>query len=107
MKPVLLLTNTDSNEQAERIADALLEQRLAAAVQIVGPVASRYRWEGKVHTKQEWVVWVKTGDARLPEIEQVINAYHSYELPSMLSIAVAGGEAQYLQWWLAQSMPQS
>ena len=103
MNPVLILTNSDSHEEAERIADQLLEQRLAAAVQIVGPVHSRYRWQETIHQKQEWVLLIKTSESREGEIQAVIKKLHSYELPAILKLNIAGGESQYLQWILSQS----
>lgn len=103
MKPVLILTNTDSPIEAERIADQLLDQKLAAAVQIMGPVNSRYRWQDKIHQRQEWVILIKTSESREEEITSLIKELHGYELPGIMKLSIEGGESQYLQWIVKQS----
>ena len=100
-----MLTNCGSADNAERIADALLGQRLAAAVQIIGPVSSRYRWRGEVQSAQEWMLMIKTGDSRCEAVTDVIKKLHDYELPGVLTLNVDGGDAGYLHWLLAQSTP--
>ena len=103
MKPVLILTNCDSSAEAQRIADTLLARGFAAAVQILGPVNSRYRWKNEIHQKQEWVMMIKTNDQRQDDIRSTLQELHSYELPSMLSIAIDDGDSQYLRWILGAS----
>ena len=103
MKPVLILTNSDSSEEAERIADRILNGKLAAAVQVIGPMSSRYRWQGRIHRKLEWMVLIKTCNSREDEIQSIIRELHSYELPSILKIPIDGGDSRYLQWILSQS----
>ena len=103
MQPILIFTQCDTSEEAEEIADAILNRTLAAAVQIIGPISSRYRWQDKIHKKQEWLVMIKTNDSREGEIKRLIRELHSYELPGILKLNIAGGERQYLQWILDQS----
>jgi len=105
MSPILVLTNCDSREEAESIADELLEKQLAAAVQIVGPTVSRYRWQGKIQKQEEWLVIVKSVDHSEKSVIATIRSLHSYELPGITTIAVDGGDAQYLQWILDNSTP--
>jgi periplasmic divalent cation tolerance protein len=98
MSAVLLLSNCASNKEAEIIAEQLLQRKLAAAVQIIGPVTSLYRWRGKIHQQQEWTLLIKTSDHQEEAITLLIKQLHSYELPGILKIDIAGGEQQYLQW---------
>jgi periplasmic divalent cation tolerance protein len=93
-----VLTTAGSEEEAQRIADALLEQRLAACVQVVGPIASTYRWQGAVERTQEWQCLAKTEAARYPQVEAAIRGAHSYEEPEILAIPVLAGSACYLAW---------
>jgi periplasmic divalent cation tolerance protein len=85
----------------------LVERQLAAAVQIVGPVLSRYRWQGKVQRKQEWIPIIKTSDRCEAAIERGIKELHRYELLGIMKLSIAGGESQYLPWILDQSTTAS
>jgi len=96
--PLQVLTAAGSEEEAERISAALLEQRLAACVQVVGPIASRYRWQGAVETAREWICLVKTSAARYPEVEAAIRELHSYEEPEIVATPIVAGSAGYLAW---------
>jgi periplasmic divalent cation tolerance protein len=98
MSAVLLLSNCASTKEAETIAEQLLQRKLAAAVQIIGPVTSLYRWHGKINQKQEWTLMIKTSDHQEEAITLLIKQLHSYELPGILKIDIAGGEPHYLQW---------
>ena len=92
-----IMTTTATLDDARRIARELVERRLAACVQIVGPIESIYRWEGQVETAQEWQCWIKTrGDLYAP-IEQAIRELHPYEVPEILMM-VAEGSKTYLDW---------
>jgi periplasmic divalent cation tolerance protein len=95
---IQVLTTAGSEEEAERIGTALLEQRLAACVQTVGPIVSRYRWQGKLEQEREWQCLAKT-EARLYEqVEAAIREAHSYEEPEILAIPVLAGSRGYLDW---------
>ncbi len=98
MEYLHVLTTAGSEEEAERISAALLERRLAACVQVVGPVASRYRWQGKIETAREWTCVVKTDAARYPEVEAAIRELHSYEEPEIVATPIVAGSAGYLAW---------
>ena len=80
------------------MAVALVERRLAACVQVVGPVESRYRWEGRVETATEWLCVAKTTAERYDELEAAIGELHSYDVPEILAVPVVRGSAAYLRW---------
>jgi periplasmic divalent cation tolerance protein len=87
-----------SREEAGRIATALVERRLAACVQIVGPVRSVYRWQGKVEQADEWLCQAKTTRDRFDAVEAAIHELHSYECPEIIATPIVAGSAAYLQW---------
>jgi len=91
-------TTIDSRESAERIGALLVEERLAACAQIVGPVASTYRWEGRVERATEWYCHLKTTFARLPELETRLRAVHSYQVPEIIAVPISAGHPAYLAW---------
>ena len=95
---VQVLTTVGSEEDAERISIALVERRLAACVQTVGPIASRYRWQGKVETAREWQCLAKTEAARYPEVEAAIRELHPYDEPEIVATPIVAGSAGYLAW---------
>jgi periplasmic divalent cation tolerance protein len=93
-----VLTAAGSEEEAERISAALVERRLAACVQVVGPVASRYRWQGEVETAREWMCVAKTEAGRYAELEAAIRELHSYEEPEIVATPIVAGSRGYLDW---------
>ncbi len=95
---IQVMTATDKREEAERIARSLVETRLAACVQIVGPVTSIYRWKGAVETAEEWLCLVKSRSECYGAIERAIRALHSYETPEILALPVTAGSRDYLDW---------
>jgi periplasmic divalent cation tolerance protein len=97
-RPLLVLTTCANSDEADRLAAALVEQRLAACVNTVGNVTSTYRWQGQVQREQESLLLIKTTEARYPALEQAIRDRSSYELPEVLAIPVHGGSAGYLDW---------
>jgi periplasmic divalent cation tolerance protein len=94
----IVLTTAGSDEEARRLARALVERRLAACVNLVTPVESVYRWKGKVETAREWLLLIKTTAASLAAVEAAIRELHSYELPECLHLAIEGGSEEYLGW---------
>ena len=95
---VQVLTTAGSEEEAERISSVLVETRLAACVQVVGPVVSRYRWQGKVEESQEWQCLAKTTRAAYGAVEAAIREVHSYEEPEIVATPIVAGSAGYLAW---------
>lgn len=94
----VVVTTTDSDEEAERLARGLVEARLAACVQIVGPIRSAFRWEGSVSVETEWQLVAKTAAARVDELTTWIIAEHSYDVPEVIAVPVTGGHGPYLRW---------
>ena len=94
----IVLTTAGSREEAQKIARGLVERRLAACVNIVGPIDSVFRWKGKVEEAQEWLLVVKTTAAALKAVGAAIRELHSYELPECVEIAIEGGSDKYLAW---------
>jgi periplasmic divalent cation tolerance protein len=101
--PLQITTTAGSRDEAERIAAALVERRLAACVQIVGPVRSVYRWQGAVEQADEWLCLVKSTAERLPGIEAALGELHSYECPELIATPIVGGSEAYLQWLAEQT----
>jgi periplasmic divalent cation tolerance protein len=99
----LVFTTAESMEQAEEIADALLRRRLAACVQLVGPIRSRYWWKGEMAVASEWMCLIKTTRACLDPLADVIRATHTYDVPEMTATPITHGDAAYLEWLGAET----
>jgi periplasmic divalent cation tolerance protein len=95
---VQVLTTTGSEEEAGRISELLVERRLAACVQVVGPVVSRYRWERTVEVEREWQCLVKTTAAAYEAVEAAIREVHSYDEPEIIAMPIVAGSSGYLAW---------
>ncbi|TQM84731.1 periplasmic divalent cation tolerance protein [Saccharothrix saharensis] len=100
---VVVITTTDSEDAAGTLAKAIVEARLAACVQVSGPVRSVYRWDGEVHDDREWQLWIKTAYDRVDELTEFVEARHSYDVPEVLALPVLGGNADYLAWVTEQT----
>ncbi len=94
----LILTTGGSKEEAQRIARALVEQRLAACVNVVGPIESVYRWHGEVESAAEWLLLIKTTAAAFERVSQTVRELHSYELPECIAVSIEAGSSDYLNW---------
>ncbi|MBZ5647311.1 MAG: divalent-cation tolerance protein CutA [Acidobacteriia bacterium] len=94
----VVLTTAGSKEEAQKIARALVERRLAACVNVVGPIESVYRWKGAVETAEEFLCVIKTTAAAVERVRAAIKELHSYELPECVELAVEDGSAEYLAW---------
>jgi periplasmic divalent cation tolerance protein len=94
----IVLTTTGSQDEARKIARALVERHLAACVNIVAPVESVYRWQGKVESAQEWLLIIKTSAERSAQVRDAIRELHSYELPECIMLAIEDGSPAYLKW---------
>jgi len=95
---IQVTTTASSKVEAEKIAGALLEKRLAACVQVVGPIESHYWWQGKIEHAAEWLCIIKTRRGKFPAVESAIRANHSYEVPEIVACPIEGGSEPYLQW---------
>lgn len=95
---VQVLTTTGSEEEAARIAEVLVERRLAACVQVIGPITSRYRWQGEIEEEREWQCLAKTTRAAYAAVEAAIREVHSYDEPEIIATPIVAGSAGYLAW---------
>ncbi len=98
-----IVTTTASAEEARRIATALVERRLAACVQIVGPVESVYRWQGKIETANEWQCQIKTRQSKYSAVEAAIRELHSYDVPEILALPISDASSAYRQWLIDET----
>ena len=94
----IVLTTAGSEEEARKIARALVERRVAACVNIVPQITSIYRWQGKVEEAREWLLIVKTTAAAFGQVRGAIAELHSYELPECICLTIEDGSPAYLQW---------
>lgn len=95
---IVVLTTCETGEEAERIASALVESRLAACVNIVPGIRSVYRWKGSIEKGQEFLLLVKTSRALIEEVQAEIERVHTYELPETIALTIVDGSARYLEW---------
>lgn len=105
METLLVLTNLPDRAAAERLAELLVEKKLAACVNILAPCRSVYRWKGAVQHDEEHPVLVKTTAARYAELEAGIRAAHPYELPEIIAVPIGRGLPAYLQWVDSETTP--
>jgi len=93
-----VVTTTAAQDEARRIARSLVEARLAACVQVRGPIHSTYRWKGQVETAEEWQCVAKTRRDLYARVEQAIRELHPYEVPEILAVAIVQASPAYAQW---------
>jgi len=95
---IQVTTTTETKADAERIARSVVEARLAACVQIVGPIESIYRWKGRVETAGEWLCLIKSREDRYGAIEKAIRSLHPYETPEIIAVPITAGSREYFDW---------
>lgn len=105
MKTLLVMTNMPDQASAEILATALVEQRVAACVNVLPPAQSVYRWKGCVESASEVPLLIKTTAERYPILEEAILAGHPYELPEIVAVPVEYGLPAYLDWVAAETRP--
>ena len=98
MSAVVVVTTTETSAEAERIAEYLVENHLAACVQILPPMRSVYRWQGKIEKSTEHLLLIKTVSEKYSEIETAIQSQHSYENPEIIALPVEFIATNYLSW---------
>lgn len=98
MDTLLCFSNCPDPATAERIADALVGERLAACVNIVPGLRSIYRWQGEVRHDAETLLLIKTTRTRYPALQARLLALHPYELPELVAVELADGLPAYLRW---------
>ena len=105
MDALLVLTNLPDRAAAEKLADALVEKRVAACVNILAPCRSVYRWKGAVQREEEHPMLIKTTAERYPALEAAIRAGHPYELPEIIAVPIGRGLPAYLEWVDSETKP--
>ena len=100
---LIVLTNLPDRASAEKLAQALVDRRLAACVNVLAECTSIYRWKGEVGRAAEVPVLVKTRAARYGEVEAAIRELHPYELPEIVALPVTRGHDEYLRWVAAET----
>ena len=103
MYSLLVLTNLPDRAAAERLAALLIEQRLAACVNILAPCRSVYRWKGAVQRDEEHPMLIKTTAKRYAALEKALRAGHPYELPEIIAVPIERGLPAYLDWVAAET----
>ena len=99
---VLILTTVPDDERAATMARTLVEERLAACVNLHGPMVSIYQWKGAVQREDERQLVIKTMRWRVPAVEARVRALHTYELPEFIVVPVESGGEAYLAWIKAE-----
>src|SRR3954471_15396204 len=99
----LVLTNLPDRASAERIASLLIEQRLAACVNVLAPCRSVYRWKDAVQHDEEHPLLIKTTRERYPALEQALRAAHPYDPPEIIAVQIERGLPAYLDWVAAET----
>ena len=99
---IQVVTTTETKEDAGKIAKALVEQRLAACAQLVGPIVSTYWWKENVETAGEWQCLLKSKKSLYGEVEKAIKMIHPYETPEIIALPIVFGSDDYLEWLNAE-----
>ena len=95
---IQVITTMPTREDAEKTALTLIEKKLAACVQIIGPVFSAYRWKGNVETAEEWQCVFKSRHDLFGKLEEAIKAVHPYETPEIIATVISAGSDDYIKW---------
>lgn len=98
VEAIQVTTTVADRADAERIAAALVAKKLAACVQVSGPIESSYRWKEKIETSQEWVCTIKTLRLLYGQVEEAIRSLHSFEEPEIVATPIVLGSEGYLNW---------
>ena len=99
----VVYVTTSSQEEATRLAQVLVRERLAACVQQVGPIQSTYIWQAQLCEDQEYLLIIKTRKTLAAALTERVQALHSYDVPEVLVLPIQGGSAPYLQWLYDQT----
>jgi periplasmic divalent cation tolerance protein len=95
---IVVLVTCGSEEQAANIANSLVEDRLAACVNIISPIRSIYRWEGKTWDEKEWMLIIKARKKNFEGLEKRVKSLHSYSVPEIIALPIIEGSESYLKW---------
>jgi periplasmic divalent cation tolerance protein len=95
---VVIMVTASSRRECRKIARRLIEEKLAACVNITQPIQSVYRWEGKVESSKEFLMFIKSRRELFPQIRTEISLIHSYHTPEIICLPIIDGSLNYLQW---------
>jgi periplasmic divalent cation tolerance protein len=102
---IVVLITTPNTDEAAQLAEMLVEQHLAACVQILPEIESVYRWQGKTERQKEVLVIAKTTKSNFESLEREVRAIHSYETPEIIALPLIAGSLRYLEWLGANVNP--
>ncbi len=97
-QPIVVFVTCGSEEEGLKIANALMDERLAACVNLISPIRSIYRWEGKIWDEKECLLIIKTQKDRFEELEKRVKFLHSYSVPEIIGLPIVEGSSAYLNW---------
>ena len=100
---IQVTTAIDSKEGAQKIAQILVERRLAACVHVTGPITSTYWWQGKMEKEEEWTCTAKTRKELYGDVERTIREAHPYDEPEIVALPIVNGSQSYLNWIVAET----
>jgi periplasmic divalent cation tolerance protein len=103
-QPIAVFITAPNNEEASRLAEMLVERKLAACVQILPAMESVYRWQGKIERQAEVLLIAKTLASKFAELEREVSTLHSYETPEIVAVPLSEVSEKYLQWLTASVM---
>jgi len=95
---VIVMVTTASKQEAENIAQHLLEKRLIACANIIGPVSSLFHWSGKIEKAEEYLIFMKSRKDLFEKLAETVKALHSYEVPEIIVLPIVEGSKAYLDW---------
>lgn len=91
-------TAVDSKKAADNIAKHVVEKKVAACAQVIGPIDSTYWWKGKIESAQEWLCLMKTTKGKYAKLETAVRSIHPYEVPEIIATEIEIGGSDYLNW---------
>lgn len=95
---IIIIVTTAGREEAETIVQRLLEAKLIACANIIGPVSSHFHWSGKMEKAEEYLILMKSRKDLFEKLSETVKALHSYEVPEILALPVVEGSKAYMDW---------
>jgi periplasmic divalent cation tolerance protein len=95
---VIIMVTTANKQEAENIAQNLIQKRLIACANITGPVSSLFHWAGKTERAEEFLILMKSREDLFEKVAETVKALHSYEVPEILALPIVSGSKAYLDW---------
>ncbi len=95
---IVVLVTAGNKKEAKSIAEALIKNKLAACVNIIDNIKSLFWWQGKIDSAQELLLVIKSKKSKLTAVIKLVKSLHSYSVPEIIALPIAGGEKKYLEW---------